>query len=51
MGDMNDITHPTEAKGFRQSLVSCDSALAQFCQEQGMIDLGFVGLPFTWTNR
>lgn len=50
LGDFNQILHPSEKKG--GSLVS-SSRMAAFMEvvtQCAMIDLGFSGLCFTWTN-
>ncbi|KAJ1411649.1 Endonuclease/exonuclease/phosphatase superfamily [Sesbania bispinosa] len=49
-GDYNLIGSPNEKKGGRMvSLNSCDE-VQQCYQQCGLIDMGFEGYPFTWTN-
>lgn len=49
--NFNDIVHASEAKGIRPSMIVSTSALASFCDSYEMVDLGFVGPKFIWSNK
>lgn len=51
IGDLNDVIHPSEVKGHRSSSTLYASALNDFCVSHHIVDLGYVGPPFTWTNK
>lgn len=45
------INDPSDKDGGRPIGVSSINALANLVFEDGMVDLAFVGNPFTWNNR
>ncbi|KAJ1258358.1 hypothetical protein BS78_10G069200 [Paspalum vaginatum] len=51
MGDLNNIMHPNEKWG---PAPPCLSRINNFCalvKQCGLIDLGYSGLAYTWTNK
>ncbi|XP_056692071.1 uncharacterized protein [Spinacia oleracea] len=50
LGDMNEITSQSEKMGGRPFRVNQGKDMLNFMDEAGLVDLGFNGSPFTWTN-
>ncbi|XP_056688698.1 uncharacterized protein [Spinacia oleracea] len=50
VGDMNEITSQSEKQGGRPFRVNQGKEMVNFMDEAGLVDLGFSGCPFTWTN-
>lgn len=50
LGDFNSVVSQTEKKGGRPVASSSSGGLRQFITNNGLIDLGFNGNPFTWNN-
>jgi hypothetical protein len=51
MGDMNNIMHVNEKLGPKKAGVR---RIANFCahvKQCGLIDLGYIGPAYTWTNK
>jgi hypothetical protein len=51
IGDFNAITYPIDKYGGRPFHSSFNNRITQFLNFMGMIDLGFSGNPYTWTNH
>jgi hypothetical protein len=51
IGDFNAILSSAEKKGGRLFGSSSHSLFGNFVQENGLVDLGFSGNPFTWNNK
>lgn len=50
MGDLNEITGQGDKQGGRPFRTSQCRDLSNFVDAAGLIDLGYNGCPFTWTN-
>lgn len=50
VGDFNSLLSPEDKQGGRPFASSSVGALRQFMDQSGLIDLGSLGLPYTWTN-
>ncbi|KAL3623080.1 hypothetical protein CASFOL_031896 [Castilleja foliolosa] len=50
-GDFNDIMDQKEKKGGLLFTCSSTHRLVHDLNDNGMIDLGFTGYPFTWSNK
>ncbi|KAL3625104.1 hypothetical protein CASFOL_031772 [Castilleja foliolosa] len=50
-GDLNDILDQKEKKGGLSFTSSSTHRLCQDLNDNGLIDLGFTGYPFTWCNK
>lgn len=50
VGDLNAILAPQEKQGGRRFRPSSSAGLATFMDASGAVDVGFVGLLFTWDN-
>jgi hypothetical protein len=51
IGDFNSILYQGEKKGGRHITSSSNRGLLGVVQDQGLIDLNFSGLAFTWSNK
>ena len=51
MGDLNEILQPEDKEGGRPVGETSSNAFADIVFDHGLLDLGFVGNPFTWSNR
>jgi hypothetical protein len=51
MGDLNVILSQDEKYGRRPFACSSTDPFRSFLDSFGMIDLGFSGNPFTWSNK
>ena len=51
IGDFNSILAQSEKQGGRPVTSSSQCHLRSFINHFGMIDLGFAGNPFTWSNN
>jgi hypothetical protein len=51
IGDFNAILSSAEKKGGRLFGSSSHSLFGNFVQDNGLVDLGFSGNPFTWNNK
>jgi exonuclease III len=51
IGDFNSFVDQTEKSGGRPVDCSSHSPFRSFIEHFGMIDVGFVGNPFTWSNN
>lgn len=50
MGDLNELGNPSEKLPVHQGNSTRHSKFKKFIQ-LGLIDLGAMGLPFTWYNK
>ncbi|KAK3009505.1 hypothetical protein RJ639_013870 [Escallonia herrerae] len=50
IGDFNEITNTKDKKGGR-AFASSSNGLAAVIHEKGLVGLGFIGNPFTWSNK
>ncbi|XP_056692237.1 uncharacterized protein [Spinacia oleracea] len=50
LGDLNEVTNQSEKKGGRQFRLSQCSDLVNFMDAGGLVDIGYNGCPYTWTN-
>lgn len=51
IGGLNEILHEKEKRGGNQSNASKAKACLDFIASSNLIDLGYVGPKFTWTNK
>ncbi|XP_055959779.1 uncharacterized protein LOC130014847 [Mercurialis annua] len=51
MGDFNDITHPSEKEGGLLYVPAAHVDFINFIYNMQLIDMGFVGPAFTWSNH
>jgi hypothetical protein len=51
MGDFNEILLQVDKKGGRPFSTSSSNGFNSLVNQQGLIDLGFSGNPYTWTNK
>lgn len=51
IGDFNDIIDDSEKEGENYRSVASRSDFCEFIVGNGLLDLGFMGYPFTWRNR
>lgn len=51
LGDLNDVLKQREKRGGRDVRASSSRGLAHFMESCGMVDLGFSGCNFTWSNK
>lgn len=51
IGDFNEILHEKEKWGGNQFNASKAKACLDFIASSNLIDLGYVGPKFTWTNK
>ena len=49
-GDFNEIVHPDEKVGWKDRDAAQMDAFREVLSKCGLIDLGFMGLRFTWCN-
>lgn len=50
LGDFNDLISPADKRGGRSVRASFSLGLAHFVEVNGLVDLGFSGPHFTWSN-
>uniref|UniRef100_A0A803MEG3 Uncharacterized protein n=1 Tax=Chenopodium quinoa TaxID=63459 RepID=A0A803MEG3_CHEQI len=50
LGDLNEVTKQSEKSGGRPFRDSQCKDFKEFTDKEGVVDLGFHGAPFTWTN-
>ncbi|XP_026459231.1 uncharacterized protein LOC113359877 [Papaver somniferum] len=50
MRDLNAITSVSEKNEGSQKLSNTNTEFIKFIQERGLIDMGFIGSAFTWSN-
>ncbi|XP_026459087.1 uncharacterized protein LOC113359711 [Papaver somniferum] len=50
VGDLNAITSTNEKHGGSQKLSNANIEFRNFIQDRGLIDLGYTGPAFTWSN-
>jgi hypothetical protein len=50
IGDFNAVLSQDEKMGGRPIAISANSGFKSFINHFGMVDLGFAGNPFTWSN-
>lgn len=50
LGDFNQILYSTEKRGGRPSSVGSMNAFGHMVRECALINLGYSGIPFTWSN-
>lgn len=50
MEDFNSLVHPSEKMGGNPVDPSASNGLGKFMRENGLVDLGCQGNPFTWVN-
>lgn len=51
MGDYNEIARMTEKEGGRPKQQRMMDAFNAMMQDTQLVDLGFKGQPFTWSNN
>ncbi|XP_050208579.1 uncharacterized protein LOC126657923 [Mercurialis annua] len=51
MGDFNAILHPSEKEGGVPYLSRSFTLFSQFVSQMTLHDLGYMGFPFTWSNK
>lgn len=51
VGDFNEIIHRNEKWGQRDMIRSTQQLFSSHMVVCGLLDLGFVGLRYTWCNR
>lgn len=51
IGDFNDILDDSEKERGNYRSVASMRDFSEFIVDNGLLDLGFVGYPFTWRNR
>lgn len=51
IGDFNSILTGFEKRGGRHFAMASHGGLQQVVDTNGLIDLGFIGHPFTWSNK
>ena len=51
IGDLNYVLNQSEKLGGRLVASSSHCPFKQFIDHFGLVDLGFVGNPFTWSNN
>jgi hypothetical protein len=51
IGDFNKILDQSEKTGGRPFACSSNDPFRHFINSHGMVDLGFMGNPFTWSNN
>ncbi|KAK3012916.1 hypothetical protein RJ639_009673 [Escallonia herrerae] len=51
IGDFNAVANQTEKKGGRPVANPSSGGICEFINQHHMIDLGFSGNPFTWSNN
>jgi hypothetical protein len=51
MGDLNAILSQADKKGGRTFVSSSTDPFFNFVHSNGLVDLGFVGNPYTWSNK
>ena len=50
-GDLNDIMAPNEKTGPGRPNITLINAFCAYVKQCGLIDLGYSGPAYTWTNR
>ncbi|XP_056692196.1 uncharacterized protein [Spinacia oleracea] len=50
LGDLNEITAQSEKKGGRAFKPAQCTDLVNFMDDAGLVDIGYNGCPYTWTN-
>jgi len=51
MGDMNELMHPNEKAGSGRPNISHINMLCDYVKQCGLLDLGYNGPAYTWTNK
>jgi hypothetical protein len=51
MGDFNEVLLQVDKKGGRPFSSSSSNGFNALVNQQGLVDLGFSGNPYTWTNK
>lgn len=51
VGDYNEIARATEKEGGRPKQQRVMDAFNSMMQYTGLVDMGFCGTPYTWTNK
>jgi hypothetical protein len=51
IGDFNEVLLQVDKKGGRSVTSSSSNGFNSLVSQQGLVDLGFIGNPYTWTNK
>jgi len=51
MGDMNELMHPNEKAGPGRPNISRINMFCDYVKQCGLLDLGYNGPAYTWTNK